>query len=164
VSKSSQEYFDSCVESGSILEQIQNQSLEEWYESYHKATPIKPSEESIMDMKKYTISDSPDLLAKDYVGKNLKVKISAVSDRNYPEKDGKAAYDRGVLSFEGKNKTVVLSPTNSKTLAEAYGWESDGWIGHEIGLTVQEYETFQPGWIVNPLDVKAPEFDDEFPA
>jgi hypothetical protein len=50
-------------------------------------------------------------------------------------------------------------------LCEAYGDDSDGWIEHEIGLTVADYtdKGFGHGWIVRALDVAEPDFDDEIP-
>lgn len=135
----------------------QDQTIKQWYEDYDKPT----SEVSKMDMSKYAEGDNEDLKAADYIGMNLKVVISAVTEKHFDAKEGMPATDRGRLSFKGKEKGVVLNPTNTKILMEAYGIESDGWIGHEIGLTVQEYETYKPGWVVKPLDVKTPDFDDD---
>jgi len=44
-------------------------------------------------------------------------------------------YDRPVITFESGKKFSV-NATNNETLADAYGWESDSWIGHVIELFV----------------------------
>lgn len=114
------------------------------------------------DMSKYAGAPSNDLKAADFKGQNLKVVIDTVSTRTYPARDGQDEVTKPVLTFRGKEKTLVVSPTNVKVLIEAYGADSDGWIGHEIGLSTKEYEV-GTGWIVTPLDVEGPAFDDEIP-
>jgi len=118
-----------------------------------------------MDMTKYSQSDSKDLKAADFIGANLKVKISGVEIRNYEAKDGQQASSKPALAFEGKEKQLVLNATNTKILCDAYGNDSDGWISHEIGLTVKDYSDkgFGHGWIVRALDVAEPDFDDSIP-
>jgi hypothetical protein len=44
-------------------------------------------------------------------------------------------YEKADLVFESGDK-LGLSATNLDTLAAAYGWESDGWVGHAIELFV----------------------------
>ena len=116
-------------------------------------------------MTKYSQSDSKDLKAADFIGKNLKVIINNTEIRDYPAKDGNPATSKPVLSFEGKEKQLVLNATNTKTLCNAYGSDSDGWNGHEIGLTVADYTDrgFGHGWVVTPLDVEPEDFDDDIP-
>ena len=118
-----------------------------------------------MDMSKYSQSDSKDLKAADFIGKNLKVVISAVEIRNYPATDDKPANSKPVLSFEGKEKGLVLNATNTKILCNAYGNDDEGWIGHELGLTVADYtdKGFGHGWVITPLDIEPAEFDDDLP-
>lgn len=137
------------------------QTNEEWLRDYEQHN----TGESMMDMSQYSTSDSKDLKAKDFVGKNLKVKISGVTVRDYPATDDHAASSKPVLSFEGKEKTLVLNATNTKTLCDAYGADSDGWVNREIGLTVADYtdKNFGYGWVVKALDVPEPEFDDAIP-
>jgi len=43
---------------------------------------------------------------------------------------------KDTIEFKGKDKGVVLNATNTGLLINAYGTESGGWIGKEIGLTV----------------------------
>ena len=133
----------------------QTQSVAEWIRDYVG--------EDKVDMSKFAHSDSKDLKAADFLGQNLKVVISAVTIREYPEKDGKPANAKPVLSFAGKEKGLVVNPTNTKILNNAYGKDSEDWVGHEIGLSTQEYDNYQPGWVVQPLDVAAPDFDYDIP-
>ena len=116
-----------------------------------------------MDMTKYSQSDSKDLKAADFIGKNLKVVISAVEVRNFEATEKFPANSKPAVSFEGKDKQLILNPTNTKTLCKAYGDDSDNWIGHEIGLSVADYtdKGFGHGWVVTPLDVEPEDFDDD---
>ena len=115
------------------------------------------------DMTQYASGDSKDLKAKDFIGKNLKAKIESVTIRDYPATDDHPASSKPALSFVGKEKTLVLNTSNTKILCDAYGKDSEDWVNHEIGLTVKDYtdKGFGHGWVVTPLDVKAPEFEDE---
>ena len=118
-----------------------------------------------MDMTKYSQTDSNDLKAADYIGKNIKAKISRVEIRNFEASEKMPANSKPSLHFEGREKTLVLNATNTKILCDAYGTDSDEWIGHEIGLTVADYTSkgFGHGWVVRPLDVAEPDFDDDVP-
>ncbi len=118
-----------------------------------------------MDMTKFAETSSNDLKAKDFIGKNLKVKIIDVAVTHYDATDSQPASDKARLSFEGKEKGLVLNTTNTQTLIAAYGKDSDSWVNHEIGLHVVDYTAkgFPHGWIVTPLDVAAPEFEDSIP-
>ena len=131
------------------------ESVADWIRDYEG--------ENEVDMSKYSQSDSKDLKAADFIGKNLKVVIAAVEIRHYPATEDKPANDKPVLTFVGKEKGLVLNATNTKTLCDAYGTDSDGWVQHEIGLTVADYTDrgFGHGWVVKPLDVAEPDFDDE---
>ena len=117
------------------------------------------------DMSKYGTSDSKDLKAADFIGKNLKVVISGVEVRKYPASEDRPATEKPALTFEGKEKTLVLNATNTKTLCTAYGDFDTDWIGHEVGLTVADYtdKGFGHGWIVTALDVEGPEFESDIP-
>ena len=108
-------------------------------------------------------SSSDDLKAVEFRGKNLKVVISEVGTRTYPARDDQREQTKSVLSFEGKEKTLVCNGTNNDILCDAYGEDGEGWVGHEIGLTTKDYEGYGTGWVITPLDVEPPEFDDEIP-
>lgn len=41
---------------------------------------------------------------------------------------------KNVLFFRGKDKGLVLNITNENTIADAYGWEDDHWIGQPLIL------------------------------
>lgn len=115
-----------------------------------------------MDMTKYAATESNDLKAIDFKGKNLKVVIEAVEVRHYEARNNQAASDKAVLRFIGKERTLVLNKTNTKILITAYGAESNGWIGKEIGLSTQETELGE-GWVVTPLNVQPPDYDQDIP-
>lgn len=116
-----------------------------------------------MDMKKFVQENkSEDLKAKDFVGKNLKVKISKVDTVTYPANDSQPEQTKPVLYFEGKEKRLVLNSTNTETLCNAFTPDSDQWVGQEISLTTKDYtaEGFGIGWIVAAL---SGDFDDTIP-
>ena len=115
------------------------------------------------DMSKYASSDSADLKAADFRGQNLKVVIDGVTTRTYPARDDQPEQTKPVLNFEGKEKVLVVNAGNTKVLCEAYGLFDSDWMGHEIGLSTKDYEGFGTGWVVTPLDVEAPEFEDSIP-
>jgi len=111
-------------------------------------------------MTKYAGSESDWLKAADIKGKNVKVVISQVGEIHFDAKENQTARDKGTIKFKGKDKGVVLNATNTGLLINAYGTESGGWIGKEIGLTVKEYEGWGEGIVVVILDT---EFDDDIP-
>ena len=114
-------------------------------------------------MKAYVSEQkSEDLKAKDFVGKSMKLKIDRVDTVTYPANEKQPEQTKAVLYFEGKEKRLVLNSTNTETLCNAYGDDSDGWVGKNISLTTKDYsaEGFGHGWIVAALDV---DFDDDLP-
>jgi hypothetical protein len=121
-------------------------------------------ETRMADMRAYgAAANGDDLKAADFKGKNLKVVISEVGTRTYPAKDGRPEQTKTILGFEGKDKTLVCNGTNNDILCDAYGDDGDAWVSHEIGLSTAEYDNFPTGWVVTPLDVAAPDFDDDIP-
>jgi hypothetical protein len=44
-------------------------------------------------------------------------------------------YDRPDITFES-GKKLSVNATNNEMLVDAYGWESDSWVGHVIELFV----------------------------
>ena len=118
------------------------------------------------DMSKYKAEgNSDDLKAKDFIGKNLKLTIERVETVTYPAEENKPEQTRPVLYFVGKEKRLVVNGTNTETLCDAYGDDSEGWTEKDISLTTKDYTAkgFGHGWIVTALDVKAPDFDDDIP-
>jgi len=116
-----------------------------------------------MDMTQYSGSESKWLKAADMLGQNLRVRIAKVEILQFDAEGSKPASKRAALLFEGKEKGLVLNPTNNKYLCKTYGKDSDSWIGHEIGLSTIEYDDFKPGWMVKALDVEEAPFDDDIP-
>jgi hypothetical protein len=109
---------------------------------------------------------SNDLKAADFKGQNLKVTIDGVGERTYEGREDRPEQVKTTLTFVGKEKTLVCSDTNNNILCDAYGDDSDGWIGKEIGLSTKTWnfgEGDKEGWIVTPLDVEPPEFSDDIP-
>ena len=113
-----------------------------------------------MDMTKYAGSESDWLKAADIKGKNVKVVIESVGEIHFDAKDGQAAQDKATIQFVGKDKGMVLNGTNTTTLIEAYGSNSDNWVGKEIGLNTKEYDGYADGIVVFILDK---DFDDDIP-
>ena len=116
-------------------------------------------------MTKFAESQSKDLKAAEFVGKNLKVRIASVTIQHFDANGDQAAQDKPRLTFVGKEKGLILNSTNTQALVKAYGTDSEAWVGHEIGLTTKDYSDkgYGHGWIVTPLDVKAPDFNDDIP-
>jgi len=116
-----------------------------------------------VDMSEYSGSESKWLKASDFLGMNLKVTIKGIEVIEFEETDKAPASRRSALTFVGKDKGLILNPSNNKIMCKAYGKDDSGWQGHEIGLTTKEYDAFQPGWIVQPLDIEPEDFDDDIP-
>ncbi|MCA1469796.1 hypothetical protein I6F09_18040 [Bradyrhizobium sp. IC3195] len=86
----------------------------------------------------------------DVVDAPRREKIRAIEDGNFDSK---------VLEFESGD-LFSLNKTNARTLARAYGWESDNWIGKVVELYAGE-TTFekqaQQSVLVRPIS--PPEID-----
>ena len=73
------------------------------------------------------------LKAKDFPeGKKLRLVIARHEQVTFDNDPPKAA-----LSFEGKDKGVVLNGTNYERIKAAYGDDCDAWVGKEIGLSTE---------------------------
>ena len=146
-------------------DEAHQQELErqQWLQDYGRDSFNEREVVQMTDMSKYAVSESPDLKAADFIGKNFKVVIEKVEEKFYEAKDSLPANTRPRLTFKGKDKGVVLNATNTEIMCKAYGVNDNDWLGHEIGLSVKEYEAFKPGWHVTPQDVATPDFDDDIP-
>jgi hypothetical protein len=81
------------------------------------------------------------LKANDLQGKTVRVTISKVEIKDFD--DGKKI----VVSFQGKDKTLVCNKTNANIIAENVGSkETSDWIGQTVSLTVRKVE-FQGGLV-----------------
>jgi len=148
--------------------QQQMNESERWISAYDAANAINrrlQREDKPVDMTKYAQSDSSYLEAKQFVGKNFKVRIRSIEVVHFDATENKPERDVPAIMFEGRDKGICLNKTNTETLIKAYGADSDGWIGHEVGLSVADYQSrgYGFGWVVKPLDVVEPDFDDDIP-
>lgn len=72
------------------------------------------------------------LKAADFNGKDVTLKISAVVvDELIGDKGTEI---KGLLSFEGKKKQLVLNKTNGLCLKQMFGRETDAWVGKRVTL------------------------------
>lgn len=78
----------------------------------------------IMDISKFTAGKW--LKAADLQGQSVQLQINGATPQNF-EGD-----ERLTINFTGKDQGMVLNMTNINTIAEAYGYDSDGWIGKTI--------------------------------
>jgi len=68
------------------------------------------------------------LKSSDLQGREVKVTINCVEMETIGEDS------RPVLYFKGKEKGLVLNKTNSNTIADMFGDDTDAWEGKEIAL------------------------------
>ena len=114
------------------------------------------------DRSKYAETESNDLKAKNFIGKNFKLVISRIEEVHYDESEDQPANDKLALHFEGREKRLILNTINTESLVSAYGPDDDEWVGKEIQLTTKDYTAkgYGHGWILTPLGV---DFDDDIP-
>jgi hypothetical protein len=74
--------------------------------------------------------------AADLVGRKVVHVISHVRKELMPEHDGKPRREKGVLSFEGAKKELVLNTTNYRYLQTEISRHPGEWVGTEIRLYV----------------------------
>ena len=134
---------------------------DEWKSAHKVACELFKVKETEVDMTQYAGADSDFLKSEQIKGKNPKVVISSVGTHTFPAQDDKPETTKATLSFNGKDKGLVLNATNTKALIAAYGADSEGWVGKEIGLTTKHYDSFGvDGIVVAVLDTP---FDDDIP-
>ena len=111
-----------------------------------------------MDMQQYAGSESKYLKASDLQGKRIKVTIDNVELVEF-ENDGKTQR-KPALSLRGKEKKLVCNATTVNDLGEAYGWDSDSWIGKTVGLGTKMYPQLgKEGLVIEILD--KPQFTED---
>ena len=82
-----------------------------------------------------TQAASQHIKAEDFkLDQKLKLKVSDVNMEMMPERDGKPARNRFVLSFLGKEKGFVLNITNQGFIEARLGPKPNAWIGADIVL------------------------------
>jgi len=115
-----------------------------------------------MDMTQYAGSESKYLKSADLHGKKIKVFIENVGIVEFENDDGKET--KPCLKLKGHEKQVVCNATSVTSLGDAYGYDSDAWIGKEIGLSTKHYPTLgKDGLVITPLDVPVEQFEDIIP-
>ena len=110
-----------------------------------------------MDMTQYAGSEGNYLRAADLNGKSIKVTIEGVElvEFKNTDNDGKVTTDKKpCLKLVGKEKKIVCNPTTVMTLGGAYGFDSDAWVGKEIGLSTKYYEApiNREGLVITAMD------------
>lgn len=66
-------------------------------------------------------------------GKQARVIIAGCEEVVFKGDDGKEQ-QKIRLSFQGKEKGLILNKTNAMTISHVYGADTDGWINKEIFL------------------------------
>lgn len=96
---------------------------------------------------------------RDYVGPSY-IKYPDVVDA--PRQERIVAIQEGSFGLElvfGSGDLLSLNKTNARTLARAYGWESDNWIGKTVelyaGETTFEKQT-QQSVLIKPISLPKP--------
>jgi hypothetical protein len=136
--------------------------------SRSNATPNEPQEVNMGNRSTYAYGQSEYLRADDWAGKSQRTIITAVDDVEF-EKGLKP-----VLTLKGLDKKLVINATNYDILADAFGNNTNKWVGHSIvleGIKIS-FEGKRLGSIrVNPkpAPASAPEeeevpFDDDLPS
>jgi len=72
------------------------------------------------------------LTAEDLQSRDHRLTISDVASETFDGQPGKPASTKLVVFFKGKKKGFVMNKTNSRTLADAYGPETDDWRGQDV--------------------------------
>ena len=115
-----------------------------------------------MDMTQYSGSESKYLKAADLNGKKVKVTIDDVNLVEFDNDDGKET--KPCLTLRGKDKGIVCNATSVMSLGEAYGFDSDAWIGKEIGLSTKHYKSLGvDGLVITPIGGVPVYEDDDIP-
>jgi hypothetical protein len=100
-----------------------------------------------MDMSQFAGAESKYLKAEDIKGHNIKATIESVALVEFENDDG-SKQQKPALKLVGKEKGVVCNATTVQELGTAHGFDSDAWIGKEIGLTTKHYATLGKDGIV----------------
>ena len=114
-----------------------------------------------MDMKQYAGSESKYLKAADLQGRKPKVVIEGVELVEFDDRgDEGRKVRKPALKLRGKEKMLVCGPQSVEELGMSYGFDSDNWIGKEIGLSTRFYAQFgKEGIVVTAIDA-APKFEE----
>ncbi len=102
----------------------------------------------MVDINEIYISNSNWLKSADLQGTMQRVTIQSVEQGMVGEKT------QIILTFVGKEKRLGLNVTNARTIADAFGSETDNWIGGEIILFSMKVD-FQ-GKMVDGIRIRIP--------
>ena len=100
-----------------------------------------------MDMTQFAGAESKYLKAEDIKGKNIKAAIEAVNLVEFESDDG-GKQQKPALKLVGKEKGVVCNATTVNELGQNFGYDSDSWVGKEIGLSTKHYASLGKDGIV----------------
>ena len=113
-----------------------------------------------MDMTQFAGAESKYLKADDIKGHNIKAKIEAVNLVEFEDDNGNKQ-QKPALQLAGKEKQVVCNATSVNELGQNFGYDSDAWIGQDIGLTTKHYQSLgKDGIVISAIKYFT---DDEIP-
>ena len=113
-----------------------------------------------MDASQYTANDNW-LKAEDLKGRTVNLKVKDVEVVTFGS-DDKAEHKLGIF-FEGRDKGIVSNKTNTKRICDAWGGETDNWIGKELRAS-QNHTPLGIGFTLVPVEPeKGADFDDDIP-
>jgi hypothetical protein len=92
---------------------------------------IYEEEKSMSVAKTYSGGEGKWLRANDLEGKTHRVVISDTTTEEFKDEEGNVSH-KICLSFEKKERSLLLNKTNARALAEGLGDEEDEWIGKTI--------------------------------
>jgi len=114
-------------------------------------------------MTQYAGSESKYLKATDLNGKRTRCVISGVELVEFERDDGRKD-KKPAIAFNGKEKAMVCNPTSTSALNDAFGTDSEDWVGHEVELSTKHYATLgKDGLVLTPIGGKETELDDDIP-
>ena len=100
-----------------------------------------------MDMTQFAGAESKYLKAEDIKGRNIKAVIESVTLVEF-EKDDGSKEQKPALKLVNKEKSVVANATTVMEMGTNFGFDSDNWVGKEIGLSTKHYQSLSKDGIV----------------
>lgn len=146
----------SITMSAGVRELLDNDpEYQEWPNAYDLAwwaeQDLENRRREEMDMSQYAGSESKYLKASDLQGERPTVVISEVNLVEFDD-DEKGKHKRPTLTFEGKEKQLVLNATNCEEIIRAFGPDSDSWRGQQVQLSSKYYKAFdREGIVLTPI-------------
>jgi hypothetical protein len=75
----------------------------------------------------------------EFKGRDVTLTIASVATEMLPEDAGGEKL-KGIVSFKEAKKKLVLNRTNAMTIAQMFGRETDGWVGHKVTFYPAPYQ------------------------